>query len=193
MLAGWGIVPSSLEPEIRADPALDASAEKLLPAGTVVCHVASSQPKKEWPVAHWAAFYHLAAKAGCRLTFTTARGAREQSLMDQLKKFAPQAPILPVTTDLALFLAVLKRAEVFISGDTGPLHFAAALSVPTIALFGPSSPAQWAPLGKRHHVLTGSPCGCDGNSAVCYSASHCLAAISPGQVFGVLQKVLEPG
>jgi ADP-heptose:LPS heptosyltransferase len=193
MLSGWGVVTSSLEPEIRADPALDASAEKLLPAGAIVCHIASSQPKKEWPVAYWAAFYRLAAKAGCRLAFTTARGAREQLLMDELKKVAPQAPILPVITDLALFLAVLKRAKVFISGDTGPLHFAAALGVPTIALFGPSPAAQWAPLGKHHQVLTVSSCGCGGDTQVCYSAGHCLLTITPGQVFAALQKFLEPG
>ena len=113
LLSAWGIVPPSLEAEIRADPALDASAEKLLPAGKVVCHVASSQPKKEWPVGHWAAFYQLAAGAGWRLVFTTASGAREQSLMDELKKFVPHAPILPVIPDLAMFLAVLKRAKGF--------------------------------------------------------------------------------
>lgn len=192
LLSGWGIVPSSLEPEIRADPALDTAAEKLLPTGMVVCHIAASQPKKEWPVAHWAAFYQLAANAGCRLAFTTARGAREQSLMDELKKFAPQSPILPAITDLALFLAVLKRARIFISGDTGPLHFAAALGVPTIALFGPSSPAQWAPLGKHHHVVTGGPCRCDGDTAVCLSTNHCLTALSPGQVFASLQYFLKP-
>ncbi|HYA79273.1 MAG TPA: glycosyltransferase family 9 protein, partial [Candidatus Nitrosopolaris sp.] len=149
VLSGWGITPSSLESEIRADPAMEASAEELLPAGTIVCHIAASQPKKEWPVAHWVVFYQMAAKAGCRLAFTTAKGAREQSLMEELKRSAPQAPILPVIPDLGLFLAVLKQAAVFVSGDTGPLHFAAALSVPTIGLFGPSSPAQWAPLGKR--------------------------------------------
>lgn len=191
ILSGWGIVPSSLEAEIQADPALDASAEKLLPANTVVCHIASSQPKKEWPVGHWAAFYQLAVAAGWRLAFTTARGVREQSLMDELRKSVPHAPILPVITDLAMFLAVLKRAKGFISGDTGPLHFAAGLGVPTIALFGPSSVVQWAPLGKRHHVLTGSPCGCDGNSGLCHSASHCLAAILPEEVFRCLQKNIK--
>jgi ADP-heptose:LPS heptosyltransferase len=192
VLSGWGITPSSFESEIRADPALAASAEKLLPAGTVVCHIASSQSKKEWPVAHWAGFYQMAAKAGCRLAFTTAKGAREQSLMDELKKIAPDAPILPVIPDLAQFLAVLQRARVFISGDTGPLHFAAALGVPTIALFGPSSPAQWAPLGKRHHVLTGSPCSCDGDTAVCLSTRHCLTALLPGRVLAALQIFLKP-
>lgn len=190
ILSAWGIVPSSLEAEIRADPALDASAEKLLPAGTVVCHIASSQPNRQWPVEHWAAFYQLAVMAGWRLAFTTPTGAREQALTDELKKLAPSAPILLPVPELALFLAVLKRAEVFISGDTGPLHFAAGLGVPTLALFGPSSAARWAPVGERHRVLTGSLCPCGAGTSICHSANYCLAAIMPGQVFNCLQTVL---
>jgi len=189
MLSGWGIVPSSLEPEIRADPALDASAEKLMSAGWIVCHIASSQPKKEWPVAHWAAFYQLAVRAGHQVIINTGGGPRERALLDELLRLIPNAPTLSPALDRATFLAVLKRARVFISGDTGPLHFATGLGVPTISLFGPTPATQWAPLGKRHHVLTGSPCGCDGNSAVCCAAKHCLRAISPEEVFTALQKI----
>jgi len=191
MLSIWDIPPAPFEPEIRADPALETAAEKLLPADTIVCHIAASQPKKEWPVAYWASFYQMAARAGGRLAFTTARGAREQTLMDELKKIAPDAPILPVIPDLALFLAVLKRARVFISGDTGPLHFAAALGVPTIALFGPSPTVQWAPIGKQHQVVAVNLCSCDGDTQVCYSPSHCLLTISPDRVFAALKNFLR--
>ena len=71
------------------------------------------------------------------VVFTTARGEREAALMAELKQLAPDARILPQIAELPLFLAVLARAGVFISGDTGPLHFAAGLGVPTISLFGP--------------------------------------------------------
>jgi ADP-heptose:LPS heptosyltransferase len=190
LLSAWEIVPSSLEAEIRSDPALAAAAEPLLPAGTILCHVASSQAKKEWPLRHWAEFYRIATAAGLRVAFTAAVGAREQQLMAELRKILPDAPVLPVIPGLPLFLAVLNRAEVFISGDTGPLHFAAGLGVPTIALFGPSSAARWAPIGRRHQFLAGAQCGCDGNSAVCHEASHCLAAITPEQVFERLNSAL---
>jgi ADP-heptose:LPS heptosyltransferase len=90
--------------------------------------------------------------------------------------------------DLALYLAVLKRAAGFVSGDTGPLHFAAGLGVPTISLFGPSLPGRWAPVGEQHQVLTGSLCSC-GNVSICQSANHCLAAITPKQVFTCLQNI----
>jgi ADP-heptose:LPS heptosyltransferase len=190
VLSAWDIAPpSSPELEIQADPALDTVAASLLPERTVLCHMASSQPNRQWPIQHWAAFYQLAATAGRRLAFTTATGAREQALIDELKKLAPDAPVVPVVPDLSLFLAVLNRAEVFISGDTGPLHFAAGLGVPTISLFGPSSPARWAPIGVRHRVLTGSPCPCGAGASVCNSTDFCLAAITPNQVFETLKTI----
>jgi ADP-heptose:LPS heptosyltransferase len=191
LLSAWGIVPSSLEAEIRSDPALAGAAEPFLLPGTILCHVASSQPKKEWPLRHWAEFYRLADAAGLRVAFTTAAGARERSLTDELKKIAPSAPVLPAVPDLALFLAVLKRAEIFISGDTGPLHFTAGLGVPTLSLFGPSSPARWAPVGERHRILKGSPCSCGAGTSVCQTANFCLAAITPEQVLHSLQTMLK--
>ena len=194
VLSTWGIAPpSSLELEIRTDPAKDALAAELLPQRTILCHMASSQPNRQWPVRQWAGLYHLAVAAGQRLAFTTATGTREQSLADELKKLAPSAPVLPPAPELALFLALLKRAEVFVSGDTGPLHFAAGVGVPTIALFGPSSPARWAPIGKRHRVLMGSSCPCGPGTSVCQSENYCLAAISPEQVLASLQSILTPG
>ena len=191
LLSGWQIpMPASLEAEIRADDAHVEVAKKILPdEHVVICHVASSQSKKEWPMAHWAKFHRLAADAGIKMVFTTARGEREAALMTELKKLAPEVVILPQIIELPLFLAVLARAKVFISADTGPLHFAAGLGVPTISLFGPTSPARWAPLGKRHQVLTGGICSCDGNSVVCTAARHCLATISPEQVLAALQKI----
>jgi ADP-heptose:LPS heptosyltransferase len=191
LLSGWQIPPpTSLEPEIRADAALAGAAKKILPdARAIVCHVASSQPRKEWPLAHWAELHQLATAAGRQMVFTTARGEREAALMTELKRLAPEVVILPQISELPLFLAVLARAGIFISGDTGPLHLAAGLGVPTISLFGPTSPARWAPTGGRHQVLTSGTCGCDGNSAVCTAVRHCLAEISPKQVFAALENL----
>ena len=84
--------------------------------------------------------------------------------------------------DLALFLAVLKRARVLVTGDTGPAHLAAALGVPVLSLFGPTSAVGWAPVGPRHRILWGDPCQCAPSAQDCHSASHCLAAITPEQV-----------
>jgi len=93
--------------------------------------------------------------------------------------------------ELADFLAVLNQARVFISGDTGPMHFAAGIGVPTIALFGPSSLEQWAPIGSKHRALQAVGCHCGGDTAVCLSTSHCMANITPDQVLKKLQEALS--
>ena len=189
LLSGWQIPPpASLAAEIRPDPELAGTCRKIIPrARTIICHVASSQPRKEWPLAHWAEFHRLATAAGRAVVFTTARGEREAALMTELQRLAPNAGILPQIPELALFLAVLARAGVFVSGDTGPLHFAAGLGVPTVSLFGPTPPERWAPVGAQHQVLTAGVCGCESNSAVCTAPRHCLAEISPARVFSAVQ------
>jgi heptosyltransferase-3 len=193
LLSAWGIKPSSLAAEIRADPALAAKAEKLLPSESIICHIASSQPKKEWPLTCWAALHQMSAVAGIKLVFSTGVGAREESLLNDFKRLSPAAPVLEPVQDLALYLAVLQRSWVFVSGDTGPLHFAAGLGVPTLALFGPSSPVRWAPIGHQHRFLTGSACSC-GNVGICESVNHCLAAITPEQVFAEIKQLAHaPG
>ncbi len=188
LLAGWHIPPpASLALEIRADPALDGAARRILPwENAVVCHIAASMPRNEWPLAHWAEFHRLAVAAGRRVVFTTPLGAREAALIPKLCALAPAAEMLPAIPELPRFLAVLARARVFIAGDTGPMHIAAGLGVPTIALFGPSPSERWAPVGPPHLVLKAGGCQCDRGSTVCTAARHCLADLSPERVFAAL-------
>jgi ADP-heptose:LPS heptosyltransferase len=191
ILSAWNIASASpLECEIHTTAAQDALAAQVLPEKKIICHIASSQPKKEWPVDHWAALYPLAAHAGLELIFSTGLGKRERSLLEEFRHRAPEAPVLPPVADLGTYLAVIKRASLFISGDTGPLHFAAGLGVPTVALFGPTSVIQWRPLGRGHQILNGGSCVCSGDTAVCRNSTHCLSQISPGQVLDRLKEMV---
>jgi heptosyltransferase III len=190
LLSAWGIAtPDCPKLEICADPGLAKVAEQLLPRAEILCHLATSQPKKEWPLAHWGELYRSAAAAGQELVFSTGISPREQALLADLKQRLPAVPALPVLPDLPTFLAVLKRARLFISGDTGPLHFAAGLGVPTIGLFGPSPAGKWAPLGNPHRVLQADNCTCGGDTAVCLNANPCMAAISPDAVLRLVLQV----
>jgi heptosyltransferase-1 len=54
---------------------------------------------------------------------------------------------------LTQLIAMTRRAELFIGGDTGPMHLAAALGIPVVALFGPTNPARNGPFGTRNIVL----------------------------------------
>jgi len=189
LLSAWGIAaPDCPSLEIHSDPGLIKAAEQLLPRPAVLCHLSPSQPKKEWPLAHWAELHRRATAAGQELVFSTGISPRERALLEDLRKQLPGVPALPVLPDLPTFLAVLKRARLFISGDTGPMHFAAGLGVPTISMFGPSPAGKWAPLGKQHRTLQADKCSCGADTSVCLSASPCMATLSPE---AVLRLVLE--
>ncbi len=58
-----------------------------------------------------------------------------------------------ISCSLAQLVALTRRASLFIGGDTGPMHLAAALGVPVVALFGPTNPARNGPYGTRSVVL----------------------------------------
>jgi ADP-heptose:LPS heptosyltransferase len=193
LLAGWEVpAPVSLEPEVHADDTLAAAAAAILPGHPILFHVAAGNSKKQWPVSHWAELYRLARAAGGNVCFTTPAGQREAVLMEELRRLVPTAAVLPPMPDLPLFLAVLKRAALFVSGDTGPLHFAAGLGVPTLSLFGHTEPALNAPIGPRHKVIAAGGCTCARKFPVCARANPCLADIRPGQVLAALGEML-PG
>jgi ADP-heptose:LPS heptosyltransferase len=196
VLSAWGITPpASMEIRLRPDPALAGVASELLPGNPVVCHLGAGISKKEWPVSHWAALYRLATGAGYGMVFSAGAGSREEKLALELKQLVPEAPVLPAL-DLARFLAVLQRARAVVSNDTGPMHFAACLGVPTLGLFGPTSPIQWAPLGPKQQVLCATGCVCEPTSHICHSAKHCMLSILPEEVLRRLQELspqLRPG
>lgn len=55
--------------------------------------------------------------------------------------------------DLTTLAAVIERLDLLVTGDTGPMHLAAALGTPVVALFGPSDPARWGPMHGNARVL----------------------------------------
>jgi heptosyltransferase-1 len=59
----------------------------------------------------------------------------------------------PTKGTISELIALSRRARLFIGGDTGPLHLAAALRVPVVAIFGPTDPARNGPYGTRSIVL----------------------------------------
>jgi heptosyltransferase-1 len=58
-----------------------------------------------------------------------------------------------MTCTITELIALTRRAHLFIGGDTGPLHLAAALGVPVVAIYGPTDPARNGPYGTRSVVL----------------------------------------
>lgn len=95
-------------------------------------------------------------------------------------------------TNLPTLLGVIDCCDVFISPDTGPLHMAAALGVPSIGLFGPTSLARHAPVAANSISLSinssCSPC----YKQVCPLGTHeCMQNLSSSKVFKVVESLLS--
>jgi ADP-heptose:LPS heptosyltransferase len=60
-------------------------------------------------------------------------------------------------TDLLTLAAVLERAQVVVTGDTGPMHLAVAMGTRVLALFGPADPSRTGPYGQLSSVLRAPP------------------------------------
>ena len=92
---------------------------------------------------------------------------------------------------------LFSRAALFITHDSGPLHIAAAMGCPTVSIFGPETPAGYAPLGPRHKVLyLGLPCSpcvdtLGGKELRCVRAGNeCVTGITPDMVLAAAQEAL---
>ena len=95
---------------------------------------------------------------------------------------------------MGLLPALLSRASLLITNDSGPMHVAAAVGTPVVALFGPTSAVRTGPYGVGHHVLTGkvpcSPCF----SRTCHNTLplECLKLVSPEQVLAAARAQRVP-
>lgn len=183
--------PKKPKTKILANSSLHEEAKAALYHHKIVCHIGTSQPKKEWPIKNWFNFYQMTKQAGYSVAFVSGTSQREQDLLKDLRAYAPEIFELR-PKNLTHYLAILNEAELVISGDTGPLHFAAALGKKIIGLFAVEDGVKhYAPIYKKNEFVLGKPCTCTGelvHFAVCKSPNSCMSSISPEQVFELLKK-----
>lgn len=181
--------PASFAAELVADPALAQQARAYLGEARYLCFINASLPKKEWPLARWVEFFRLARADGLALAFTGGNRPRELELFTQLRSLAPEVPCLVPGVPLDLLLATFAQLRGFIGNDTGPLHMAAALGVPTVGLFGPEAASKWRPLGPAHQALQGGLCTCSGHVRRCERTDPCVAATKAEEVLEAVRRM----
>ena len=89
-------------------------------------------------------------------------GPQEEDLAEAVREASEEAA-RPVKCSVGELIALTRRASLFVGGDTGPMHLAAALGVPVVALFGPTRPDRNGPYATRSIVLR-SPESVDNSS-----------------------------
>ena len=133
---------------------------------------------------------HIQSKRALSVVFTGGPGD-EAYIDDICARMSTQAANLAGKTDLLTLAALLKHARLVITTDTGPMHIAAAVGTPTVALFGPTAPWRTGPYGQGHLVIQDErhcqPCF----KRRCLYPEGCMASITPEKVIGAVEDMIS--
>jgi heptosyltransferase-1 len=105
---------------------------------------------KRWPAERYGRVAR--ALAACGVQSVVNYGPGEEGLAREAEA-ASEGAAKALQWSITELIALTRRARLFIGGDTGPLHLAAALRVPVVAIYGPTDPARNGPYGTRSVVL----------------------------------------
>jgi heptosyltransferase-2 len=158
-------------------------------------HPGASCPSKIWPNERFAEVAdRLVEKYGFKV-FVIA-GPKDISLADNvLKHMHRSACNLAGKISVSQLASILKRCQLFISNDSGPVHIASAVGTPVISIFGRNqkglSPNRWGPVGKKDKILH-KEVGCiECLAHNCNKEFACLKAITVDDVLKVADEILK--
>ncbi|HVB25931.1 MAG TPA: lipopolysaccharide heptosyltransferase II [Ktedonobacteraceae bacterium] len=177
-------------------------AQLLLDAGIlsntplIVCHVSSNNGQsKRWPIPYWATLIdRLLRENVAQVVFSGAPD--DLPLIESVtRRMHEHAVNLAGKTSLTQLAALMERADLLVTGDSGPMHIATAVGTSLIAIHGPTDPALSGPVSPYATILRSdiwcSPCYEAKNTADCrFFTTQCMKNITPNQVFDVVQKKL---
>ena len=174
-LTALGVAPEAGHPALHLTPTDQQEAARwwqahgLGDAAAVAIHPGSGSSAKNWPAARFAAVArHLQRERGMRLLLVS--GPADEAAVDGLRQRlsdpgrasssgSEQDAIVLQEPPLPLLAAILSRCQLYVGNDSGVSHLAAALGVPTVAIFGPTDPDVWAPHGPAVRIVrAATPC-----------------------------------
>lgn len=180
-----------LVPGAKAESEVDAllATHSLAAKDFIQVHPASRWFFKCWPLAQNAELLRVLAARGEKLVLTGAPDAKEREMVASIIAAAGVAVVdLSGSLSLKQLAALTARARLFIGVDSAPMHIAAAVGTPSVALFGPSGDREWGPWRVAHRIVTSNhscrPCGQDGCGGG--KVSECLAQISVAEVVAAI-------
>ena len=168
-------------------------AEGVLPDDRVVAlNLGTTWATKRWDAVNFTDVIQQIAHLAPEIKIVLTGASAEHELVKALPASLPVINLVGKTGILQLG-ALLERSEVCLTCDSGPMHIAAAVGTPTVALFGPTSPVRHQPYGTGHTVLE-KPVSCRPcYKQVCHrqDAPHlCMKEISTTEVVRALKTLL---
>ena len=149
----------------------------------VVINPGGGWSTKNWDPQNYATLHQRLTNAtGLKSVLTWGPG--ELPLIDEIRRCSSAESPVVFPTTLTQFVALARRARLFIGGDTGPLHIAAACKTPIVGIYGPTDPARNGPFHQDDIVVSHQvPCGpCYKRSCEIYK-TECLRLVTVDEVF----------
>jgi heptosyltransferase-2 len=150
-VAELGGRPEAAPPLLRATPDethVVATLRTRLPPRFLAVHPGSGARRKNWPADRFAALVRALSPDRPWLLVV---GPAETEVSERLGRLPFAVPVFE--RGVRIVGGVLGQAGLYVGNDSGVSHLAAAFGAPTLALFGPTDPALWAPVGPRVTVL----------------------------------------
>lgn len=196
MLPALGLPPVAAPVRFKTRPA--PSIEAFLASWTgasrfAVLNPGAGWPNKQWPTARFGAVAaELLGRFDMRSCVTWGPG--EQSVAQQVVAASDGAAALAPATQLSDYLALARRASLVMSGDTGPMHLAAAVGARVVGLFGPTSEVRNGPYGmpRAAQVSRFGECGCH-YARQCVTGGRCIERIAVADVMHAVECAIEEG
>lgn len=196
-----GVYPDESERQLVLVPGDEAEASIASQLGAlgiadqafIHVHPASRWRFKCWPAERTADLIDALA-VDHAIVITAAPSEPELALVRAIQS-ACRSPIFNLAGQLSLkqLAALTRRARLFVGVDSAPMHIAAAMGTPTIALFGPSGELEWGPWRVPHRVVASDmhacrPCGNDGCGGG--KVSECLTTLPVARVLAAARELL---
>jgi heptosyltransferase-2 len=179
-------------PENRERIAAMLAARRKNPAAKLVAiaPAAAYGPAKEWPAEHYAALIDLMAARGIESVLIGAPAERERC--ERITASANGAPIVAAgETGVGELITLLSLCDAFVGNDSGAMHLAGALGIPTVAIFGSTNPLRTGPMGPRVRVLWRAPACSPCLQRTCrFGHYECLTRITPREALEALLAAL---
>ena len=137
----------------RDSPAEQRLEQRLAQAGVrdfAILNPGAGWGAKRWPPERYGCVAKSLAASGVRSIVNYGPGEED---LARAAEAASEGTATSLKSSLTELIALTRRAKLFIGGDTGPMHLAAALQVPVVAIFGPTDPARNGPYGTHSIVL----------------------------------------
>lgn len=193
ILSALGITPGAIELPIEPHASAATTAAIQAAGGPrrfIVLNPGAAWPNKRWPAEKFGA---LAASLRARLGLASliTWGPSEQELAEEVARSSSGAASLAPATSVSDLAALMREAALVVSGDTGPLHIAAAMGTPLVGLYGPTWPERNGPWDADDVVISrANVCVCH-HKRQCLRGAPCINEISLDEVVAASERRLS--